>query len=148
MCLGGMIALMICFSLLQAQTYVWKGGYPLVIDPDSITFTAPDYSVRVDTAKDAPLPSYDITYLTQDYAGRPIWMSARLTLTARRWFIRWLTASNVSVAGDAMSLVWTAATKQSVLMRTASRASSAPNVSDAIFAASSAPPALSALPNV
>lgn len=82
MCLGGMIALMICFSLLQAQTYVWKGGYPLVIDPDSITFTAPDYSVRVDTAKDAPLPSYDITYLTQDYAGRPIWMSARLTLTS------------------------------------------------------------------
>ena len=82
MCLGGLLALMTCFSFLQAQTYVWKGGYPLVTDPDSITFVAPDYSARVDTAEDAPLPSYDITYLTQDYAGRPVWMSARVTLTS------------------------------------------------------------------
>lgn len=80
-CLGGMIALIVFFSLLQAQTYVWKDGFPLLTDPDSITFVTPDYSPRVDTVEGANLPTYDITYLTRDYAGRPIWMSARVTLT-------------------------------------------------------------------
>lgn len=80
-CLGGMIALIVFFSLLQAQTYVWKDGFPLLTDPDSITFVAPDYSPRVDTVEGADLPTYDITYLTRDYAGRPIWMSARVMLT-------------------------------------------------------------------
>ena len=69
------------FNLAEAQTYVWKNGHPLVTDPDSITFVKPDLSARVDTIKDATFPTYDLRYLTKDYAGRPIWQSARLMLT-------------------------------------------------------------------
>ena len=68
-------------SPLLAQTYVWKNGCPLVTDPDSITFVEPDLSARVDTIKGATFPTYDLRYLTKDYAGRPIWQSARLMLT-------------------------------------------------------------------
>ena len=66
------------------QTYVWKNGHPLVTDPDSITFVKPDLSARVDTIKDATFPTYDLRYLTKDYAGRPIWQSARLMLTSKQ----------------------------------------------------------------
>ena len=69
---------------LFGQTYVWKNGYPLVTDPDSITFVEPDLSARVDTIKGAVFPSYDLRYLTRDYAGRPIWQSARLMLTSQQ----------------------------------------------------------------
>ena len=71
-------------SPLSAQTYVWKNGYPLVTDPDSITFVKPDLSARVDTIKGATFPTYDLRYLTKDYAGRPIWQSARLMLTTNQ----------------------------------------------------------------
>lgn len=73
------------FSLCTfAQTYVWKGGYPMVTDPDSITFVRPDMGPRVDTIKGASFPTYDLRYLTKDYAGRPIWQSARLILTSEQ----------------------------------------------------------------
>ena len=53
-------------------------------DPDSITFVEPDLSARVDTIKGATFPTYDLRYLTKDYAGRPIWQSARLMLTTNQ----------------------------------------------------------------
>lgn len=67
-------------STVSAQTYVWKNGYPLVTDPDSITFVEPDLSARVDSVKGG----YDLRYLTTDYAGRPIWLSARLMLSTEQ----------------------------------------------------------------
>ena len=80
------ITLVLCtISLCTfAQTYVWKNGHPLVTDPDSITFVKPDLSARVDTIKGAAFPTYDLRYLTKDYAGRPIWQSARLMLTTNQ----------------------------------------------------------------
>ena len=72
------------FNLAEAQTFVWKNGHPLVTDPDSITFVKPDLSARVDTVKGAGFPTYDLRYLTKDYAGRPIWQSARMTLTSQQ----------------------------------------------------------------
>lgn len=68
-------------SPLSAQTYVWKGGHPLVTDPDSITFVEPDLGAQVEAVKGATFPSYDFRYLTQDHAGRPVWQSARIVLT-------------------------------------------------------------------
>ena len=78
------------FQLAEAQTYVWKNGYPLVTDPDSITFVEPDLSARVDTIKDAVFPTYDLRYLTKDYAGRPIWQSARMILTSQQEETRYI----------------------------------------------------------
>ena len=80
------ITLVLCTLSLCTfgQTYVWKNGYPLVTDPDSITFVKPDLSARVDTIKGATFPTYDLRYLTKDYAGRPIWQSARLMLTTNQ----------------------------------------------------------------
>ena len=80
------ITLVLCTLSLCTfgQTYVWKNGYPLVTDPDSITFVKPDMGAQVDTIKGATFPTYDLRYLTKDYAGRPIWQSARLMLTSNQ----------------------------------------------------------------
>ena len=70
-------------STLSAQTYVWKAGKPLVVNPDSITFVEPDMGLQVlDSAQTKD--SYDVKflYLTQDYMGRPQWQSALLQLSA------------------------------------------------------------------
>ena len=82
--------ILILFSLftihfsLYSQTYVWKAGKPLVVNPDSITFVEPDMGLQVvDTAQTKD--SYDVKflYLTQDYMGRPQWHSALLQLSAK-----------------------------------------------------------------
>lgn len=71
-----------CLSL-SAQTYVWKAGKPLVVNPDSITFVEPDMGLQVMEATQTK-DSYDVKflYLTQDYMGRPQWQSALLQLSA------------------------------------------------------------------
>ena len=67
---------------LSAQTYVWKAGKPLVVNPDSITFVEPDMGLQVVEASETS-DSYDVKflYLTQDYMGLPQWQSALLQLS-------------------------------------------------------------------
>ena len=49
------IFLAVCLSL-SAQTYVWKAGKPLVVNPDSITFVEPDMGLQVvDSAPSATM---------------------------------------------------------------------------------------------
>lgn len=74
----------VCLSL-SAQTYVWKAGKPLVVNPDSITFVEPDMGLQVvDTAQTKDSYNVKFIYLTQDYMGRPQWHSALLQLTANQ----------------------------------------------------------------
>lgn len=70
---------------LSAQTYVWKAGKPLVVNPDSITFVEPDMGLQVVEASETS-DSYDVKflYLTQDYMGRPQWQSALLQLSTNQ----------------------------------------------------------------
>ena len=70
------------FNLAEAQTYVWKNGHPLVTDPDSITFVKPDMGLQVYNTEDVGgATAYQYLYLTKDYTGAPVWMSAELMLT-------------------------------------------------------------------
>ena len=69
-------------STVSAQTYVWKNGHPLVENPDSITFVKPDMGAQVYDTKiitDA-ITELKFKYLTRDYTGAPVWMSAQLLL--------------------------------------------------------------------
>jgi hypothetical protein len=69
-------------STLSAQTYVWKAGKPLVVNPDSITFVEPDMGLQVvDTAQTKDGYNVKFLYLTQDHMGRPQWHSALLQLS-------------------------------------------------------------------
>lgn len=70
---------------LSAQTYVWKAGKPLVVNPDSITFVEPDMGLQVVEASETS-DSYDVKflYLTQDYMGLPQWQSALLQLSTNQ----------------------------------------------------------------
>ena len=65
-----------------SQTYVWKNGHPLVTDPDSITFVKPDLGLKVyNTVDVSGATAYQYLYLTKDYTGAPVWMSAELMLS-------------------------------------------------------------------
>ena len=65
-----------------SQTYVWKNGHPLVTDPDSITFVKPDLGLKVyNTVDVSGATAYQYLYLTKDYKGAPVWMSAELMLS-------------------------------------------------------------------
>ena len=70
-------------SIVNSQTYVWKNGHPLVTDPDSITFTEPDMGMQVYNTVEitSDVTAYQYLYLTKDYTGAPVWMSAELMLT-------------------------------------------------------------------
>ena len=69
-------------STLFAQTYVWKAGKPLVVNPDSITFVEPDMGLQVvDETQTSDGYNVKFLYLTQDYLGRPQWQSALLQLS-------------------------------------------------------------------
>jgi len=75
---------LISFHLsLSAQTYVWKNGHPLVTDPDSITFVQPDMGAQVYKTQGvtSDVTEFQFLYLTKDYTGAPVWMSAQLMLT-------------------------------------------------------------------
>lgn len=83
-----LLAISYQLTVVSAQTYVWKNGYPLVEDPDSITFVEPDMRAQVVKMekRTRSLPpfscnSYIFHYPTKDYSGKPIWMSAELALT-------------------------------------------------------------------
>ncbi len=69
----------------NAQTYVWKDGLPVVADPDSITFVAPDMGAQILNI-DEEYGSQKITYLylTKDYEGKPLWQSAVLYLSNKQ----------------------------------------------------------------
>jgi len=69
-------------SMVYGQTYVWKNGQPLVTDPDSITFVQPDMSAQVISSEktEGDYTEIHFRYPTQDYLGRPVWMSAQLLL--------------------------------------------------------------------
>ena len=67
---------------LSAQTYVWKNGHALLVDPDSITFVKPEMGLQVfDSVDNSSHLDYMFTYPTTDYAGKPCVMSAVLYLT-------------------------------------------------------------------
>ena len=69
----------------SAQTYIWKGGMPVVEDPDSITFVQPNTGAQIQNIKEA-YGSQTITYLylTKDYEGKPLWQSAVLYLSNKQ----------------------------------------------------------------
>jgi len=75
--------LLLCAAMsVSAQTYVWKAGKPLVVNPDSITFVEPDMGLQVvDTAQTKDGYNVKFLYLTQDYMGRPQWQSGLLQLS-------------------------------------------------------------------
>lgn len=65
----------------MAQTYVWKNGHPLVEDPDSITFVKPDMGLQVlQSEPGSTMTKMNFLYLTKDYEGKPIWMSAQMLI--------------------------------------------------------------------
>jgi len=69
-------------SPLTAQTYVWKNGHALLVDPDSITFVQPDQGLLIyDSIDNSSHFDYLFTYPTLDHAGKPCVMSAVLYLT-------------------------------------------------------------------
>lgn len=68
-----------------AQTYVWKGGHPLVSDPDSITFVKPDLGAQVtDSITFDQYTEIHFQYLSKDYQGNPLWMSAQLLMSKKQ----------------------------------------------------------------
>lgn len=68
-------------SNVNAQTYVWKNGHPLVEDPDSITFVKPDMGLQVlQSEPGSTMTKMKFLYLTKDYEGKPIWMSAQMLI--------------------------------------------------------------------
>lgn len=77
------VAMPMLLATMNAQTYVWKGGMPVVEDPDSITFVQPNMGARIQDVKDE-YGSKKITYLylTKDYENKPLWQSAVLYLSS------------------------------------------------------------------
>lgn len=68
-------------SIVHSQTVVWKNGHQLVTDPDSITFVQPDMGAQVTrTITGTTYTEIHFRYLTRDYQGNPVWMSAQLLL--------------------------------------------------------------------
>lgn len=79
------ICLLTIATFLSAQTYVWKDGLPMLTDPDSITFVKPEMGAKVWNIKEATnSQSIYYRYLTKDYQGKPIWLSAMLFLDKKQ----------------------------------------------------------------
>lgn len=79
------ICLLLTAAFLSAQTYVWKGGRPVLSDPDSITFVKPDMgaAIREITEYSGTL-TIRYLFLTKDYQGNPQWQSALLYLDSKQ----------------------------------------------------------------
>ena len=80
-----MVAQVALLSMSNAQTYVWKGGLPVVEDPDSITFVQPDMGAQIqDIVEEYGSQKITYLYLTKDYEGKPLWQSAVLYLSSKQ----------------------------------------------------------------
>ena len=81
------LAALFAICTLNAEIYVWKGGLPILSDPDSITFVKPEMSAQVQDIEDKGSQGFAIRYLflTKDYMGKPQWQSALLNLTADQY---------------------------------------------------------------
>ena len=79
--LNPLFLVLFSFTSAMAQTYVWKNGHPLVEDPDSITFVKPDMGLQVlQSEPGSTMTKMKFLYLTKDYEGKPIWMSAQMLI--------------------------------------------------------------------
>lgn len=73
------IVLLCAAMSASAQTYVWKNGHALIVDPDSITFVKPEMGLQIyDSVDNGTHFDYMFTYPTTDHAGKPCVMSAVL----------------------------------------------------------------------
>ena len=79
------IVLLCAAMCASAQTYVWKNGHALIVDPDSITFVQPEMGLLIyDSVDNSSHFDYLFTYPTLDHAGKPCVMSAVLSLPSAK----------------------------------------------------------------